>query len=100
MSKPRDIAELLQDFDHYGNTATERYTMRIDAYFEIMDLRKQRAWLSRALWEIANDQTGNAEYLAKQAALAMAGLSIPTGAGHRPKLPSHIPAPAGTGKET
>ena len=27
--RDRDIVELLVDFDHYGNTATERFSMRM-----------------------------------------------------------------------
>lgn len=41
----RDIAERLQDFDHYGNTATERFQMRLEAYVEIKKLRDRVSWL-------------------------------------------------------
>jgi hypothetical protein len=37
----RDILERLADFDHYGNTATERFEMRMQAYIEIKKLREQ-----------------------------------------------------------
>jgi len=30
--RDRDIVELFVDFDHYGNTATERFSMRMSVY--------------------------------------------------------------------
>lgn len=49
MSEARDIAERLQDFDRYGNNATERYQMRLEAYFEIKKLRERVRFLESTL---------------------------------------------------
>lgn len=47
MSTPdrRDIVERLIDFDSHGNTAIERFTMRIDAVNEIEKIRERLKWL-------------------------------------------------------
>lgn len=54
----RDILERLVDFDGYGGTATERFTMRMDAWAEIVRLCRElteakgaRGELHRALNE-------------------------------------------------
>lgn len=39
MTAERDIVERLVDFDHHGGTATELFTMRMDACHEIKRLR-------------------------------------------------------------
>lgn len=45
MSDTRDIVDRLGDFDHYGNTATERFQMRMEAMVEIKKLRSRNEWL-------------------------------------------------------
>jgi hypothetical protein len=37
----RDILDRLTDFDGHGGTATERFTMRMDAWSEIVKLRRE-----------------------------------------------------------
>lgn len=56
----RDILGWLADFDSHGGTATERFTMRMDAWAEIVRLRRElteakavRGELHRALNEAA-----------------------------------------------
>jgi hypothetical protein len=44
----RDIVEFLVDFDHYGNTATERFSMRMSAVTEIKKLRENVKRLRRS----------------------------------------------------
>lgn len=44
MTDTRDIVERLGDFDHYGNTATERFQMRMEALVEIKKLRSRVEW--------------------------------------------------------
>ena len=44
----RDIVELLVDFDHYGNTATEHFSMRMSAVTEIKKLREDVKRLRRS----------------------------------------------------
>lgn len=39
MGLKMDLIERLVDFDHCGNTATERFTLRMDALHEIKRLR-------------------------------------------------------------
>jgi hypothetical protein len=39
MTDEKDILERLVDFDHCGNTATERFALRMDAWSEIRQLR-------------------------------------------------------------
>lgn len=40
MQKPPDLIERLVDFDRCGNTATERFTLRMEAADEIKRLRR------------------------------------------------------------
>lgn len=46
--RDRDIVERLVDFDHYGNTATERFSMRMAAAQEIKKLRADVERLRRS----------------------------------------------------
>ena len=41
MHDKADILERLVDFDRHGNTAIERFTMRMDAHAEIKRLRAE-----------------------------------------------------------
>lgn len=49
MTETRDIVERLGDFDRHGNTAIERFKMRMDAMIEIKKLRERLAWLESTL---------------------------------------------------